>query len=324
MRHKEISQEKTAGGAQSTIAACGPSVCARDVMQKDPEFLHLHSTIQQAMEAFRRRRMSSLLVVAENPLDESMSLLGRVCLKDVFGQIYMCLMQKDLINLNQVLHKSIENILIQSRNTVTPGSDAMELLSVMLTDFPYVTGVVENGRLVGQISCLGLLDLFKSVKGNDSPWTQFIRQAFSESSKVSGAMARHILCLSPQDEISKVMGILMATHTFSIPVLDEQGKLRRIISRMDVLEYILKLLEPKELGVFEQKGLILDRTVSSLDEKGFATISADSGLADATAIMIEKNVFCLAVTDIHRRFCGLLAFTDILNWVHTHLQGKPH
>jgi CBS domain-containing protein len=77
-------------------------------------------------------------------------------------------------------------------------------------------------------------------------------------------------------------------------------------------------MEPKELTVFEQKGLILDRTIGSLEEKEFATISGDNSLADAAKKMIEKNIFCLAVTDIQRRFCGLLTFTDILRWLYDH------
>jgi CBS-domain-containing membrane protein len=322
MHHKEISEDKKVDWTHGTGSAEGRFACAQDLMQRDPEFLRTYFTIQQAMEAFRKQHMSSLLVAGENPLDESLNLSGRVCLKDVFRLLFPGLLQKDLILLNQVMHKPIENILIYSQKTVNPRSDIIEILSVMLADFPSVTGVVNNGTLVGQICCTDLLGLFKPIEGKDSPGIQFIRQALPESAKVSGAMARHVLCLSPNDDISKGIGILMATETPGIPVLDEQGKLRRIISRMDILEYILKLMDSKELAVFEQKGLILDRTIGSLEGKEYATISGDESLVEAAQKMIEKNIFCLAVTDIQRRFCGLLSFADILSWIYAHLKEQ--
>jgi CBS-domain-containing membrane protein len=319
MHHKTLSEEKK---EHRTGIAIGRSVCAEELMQCEPIFLRPYSTIQQAMQAFRGKRMSSLLVAAENPLDKSLGLSGRVCLKDVLRQMFIGLMQKDLISLNQTLHRPIDNILLHSQQTVDPNSDITDILSVLLDDFPYVTGVVNNGKLIGQICCTDLLNLFKPVDGKGTPWIEFIRQTLPESSKVSTAMARHVLCLSPKDEIAKAMGILMAAETFGIPVLDEQGKLRRIISRMDVLEYITNIIESKDLDVFEKKGLVLDRTIGSLKEKEFATVSGDSSLIEATNKMIEKDIFCLAVTDNHRRFCGLLAFTDILSWMHTHLKEQ--
>jgi CBS-domain-containing membrane protein len=320
MRHETISQENI---AQNT-GIVGRFVCAQDLMQPNPVFLRTHSTIQQAMKAFRQQGMNSLLVASDNPLDDNLSLIGRVCLKDVFGQIFLCLVQKDLINLNHVLHKSIEKMVIHSQKTVNPRSGITEILSVMLADFPYVTGVVHNDILVGQIRCSDLLRLFKPIEGKNSPGVELIRQAPPESAKIHKAMARHVICLSPKDEISKTMGVLMASETSSIPVLDEQGKLRRIISRLDVLEYILQLVESRELTVFEQKGLILDRTIGSLPEKEFVTVLAESCLSEAVTKMIENNVFCLVVTDVHRRFSGLLTFTDILSWAHAHLQEQPH
>jgi CBS-domain-containing membrane protein len=322
MYHKAISEEKTVDWTHSTGAVAGQFLCAQDLMRRDPVFLRTHFTILQAMEAFRAQRMSSLLVVGENPLDESLNLSGRVCLRDVFRLLYSSLLQKDLILLNQVLHRSIENILIYPQQTVHPRSGITEILSVMLAEFPSVIGIEHKGALVGQINCSDLLDLFKPVDGKESPGIQLIQRVLPESARVSRALARHVLCLSPNDEVSKSMGILMAIETPGIPVLDEQGKLRRIISLMDVLEYILGLIESNELKVFKQKGLILDRTIGSLSEKEFTTVLADDSLVKAVKIMIEKNIFCLAAADTHRRFSGLLTFTDILNWVYAHLKEQ--
>jgi CBS domain-containing protein len=322
MYHKAISEEKIGDWTDGTGAVVGRFICAQDLMRCNPVFLRTNFTVHRVMEAFRKQRMSSLLVADENPLNNCLNLSGRVCLNDVFRLLFPGLLKKDLILLNQVLHKPIENILLYPQQTVNPRSDITEILSVMLAEFPSVTGIVDNGALVGQICCTDLLDMFKPIDGKEGPGIQLIQRALPESTKVSGAMARHVLCLSPKDEISKVMGILMATEMPGIPVLDEQGNLRRIISRMDVLEYILELIESKELSVFEQKGLILDRTVGSLDQKEFTIVSADDNLAQAVKTMIEKNIFCLAVTDTRRRFSGLLTFKDILGWVYAHLKEQ--
>jgi CBS-domain-containing membrane protein len=322
MYHKVISGEKTGDWTDEAGAAVRRFVCAEDLMGCEPVFLRTYFTIQRAIEAFCKQHMSSLLVAGENPLDRSLSLSGRVSLKDVFRLLFPGLLQKDPILFKQVLRKPIENILIYPQKTIHPNSDIAEILSVMLEEGSSVAPVVHNGVLVGQICSKDLLDLFKPIDGKDGPGIQLIQRALPESARVSGAMARHVLCLSPKDEISKGMGVLMVTETLAIPVLDEQGNLRQIISRMDVLECILEFIEPKELNIFEQKGLILDRRIGTLDEKGFTTISADDSLVNAVKIMIEKNNFCLAVTDTHRRFSGLLTFTDILNWMYVHLKEQ--
>jgi CBS-domain-containing membrane protein len=324
MHHETISVDKQGnpqGSAEHGIAA-GRSVCALDLMQPNPVFLRTYSTNQQAMEAFRKHHTTSLLAVVEDTLGGSLRLSGRVCFKDVFRQIFLSLMQKDLIALNHALHKPVDNILILSQQTINSQSDIMGILPVLLADFPQVAGVQQDGKLIGQIRYTDLLGLFKPIDGKDSPWIQLIRQALPETAKVSRAMARHVLCLWPKDEISKVVGVFMATGTLNIPILDEAGKLKSIISQMDVLEYILDLIEAKELTVFEKKGLILDRTIGSLIEKEFTTISGNDSLIDAIRIMLEKNVFCLAVTDFQQRFCGLLSFTDILVWIYERLKEQ--
>jgi CBS-domain-containing membrane protein len=322
MYNEAISVDKKRSWTKKDSTPDGLSL-AQDLMQPNPVFLRTDSTIQHAMEAFRKQGVSSLLAVCENPLDGSLRLSGRICIKEVFRQLFPSLLQKDIVRLNQVLHKSIDKILIQPQQTVNPLSDIKEILSVMLQEFPHAAGVEQDGKLVGQIYPTDLLGLFKPIDNIDDLWAQLIGPGVSMTITVSMAMARHVLCLWPKDEISKAVGVFMAAATLNIPILDEKGHLERIVSQMDVLEYILELFDSKGLKIFDKKGLILDRNIGSLAKKAFMTIPDNDSLANAVKKMIEKNNFCLSVTDTRQRFCGLLSLMEILGCLCHHRIEQP-
>ena len=312
MHHKagtaEVKHQKQTG---SNLNSNTKTYLARDLMQPDPVFLRPYSTIQQAMELFRKLMTSSVLIVTENVLDSSFQLCGRISIKEILRHLFPGLKRKDLIVLNQVLHEPVEKVMNRDCQSLSVSSDIKEILSVMLSDYLQAIGVQQDGKLLSYISSTDLLRMFQSVIGTVSVPT---------TAKVSERMARHVLCLSPKDEISKAIEVFMATDVRHIAILDAQGKLLRILHQVDVLEYILELIESKELTEFEKKGLILDRNIGSLVEKGFTTVSQNTGLIEAAKKMTDYNVTCLAVTDVQQRFYGLLSFAEILTWLQEHLK----
>lgn len=289
---------------------------AKDLMHSNPTFLQPCSTIQQVMEILHKHSVSSLLVVNESVLDGSFQLCGRIYIKEVFRQLFPGLKRKDLIVLNQVLHEAVEKVMSISLRTLSSSSNIKETVSMMLEDYPQVAGVRQDGKLIGYISNTSLLKLFKPVEKKG----EWLGSVSSTTPKVFERIAKHVLCLSPKDEISKAMEVFMATDSCYIAILDGQGKLLRILAQEDVLEYILELIESKELTEFEKKGLILDRKIGSLIEKEVATISQTATMINAAKKMAEKNVTCLAVTDAQQRFYGFLSLAEVLAWLQEHLK----
>ena len=318
MRHEVISADsKQTPKDYGSHGIAEGAYRAQDFMSSTPIFLKPYASIQQAMETFRTYAVNSILVVDAKGPDGGFQLSGRITIKNVFRQLFPGLKQKDLLVLNQVLHEPVEKAISKHQLMVNSSLDIRKILPVILKDCSQLAGVQHDEKLVGQIYGTDLLKVLK-INENDNFSLQLIKQALP-TTKVSEIMIGHVLCLSPQDEISKAMEVFMATDTPYIAILNEQGKLMRILFSLDVLEYILELVDSKELIEFEKKGLVLDRTIGSMAEKEFTTIKENSDLAEAVAIMVAKNVFYLAVTDVQQRFYGLFSYMDILAWIQRRL-----
>ncbi|MBM4103496.1 MAG: CBS domain-containing protein [Planctomycetes bacterium] len=300
-------------------AATNHSCWVQDLMQSNPVFLREGSTILEAMNVFREQRADSILVVREQESRDGLKLVGRVCVKDMLRSLFPALLRKDIAILNQMLNSHVRQILIPHPQTVGPWSDVKQVLSVMLRDFTQVVGVEQDDKLVGQVCCTALLRLFSQVDEKARPSDPLLDQIFQTPADVSEIMAEHVLCLCPQDDVAKATCVFLATAVQNIPVLNKEAKSEGVLSQYDALDYIAELLEPARLAVFEEKGLILDKTIDSLVHKNAAPISRNTGIVKAAAQMVQNNLSCLAVIDVRRKFCGIISCTEILNWFYNHL-----
>jgi predicted transcriptional regulator len=318
MHHKASVNDKTGLTQSPAEAAANLSCWAQDLMQSNPIFLREESTILEAMHVFREQRADSILVVREKESRSGLELVGRVCVKDVLRLLFPCLLQKDLVILNQMLNSHVRQILIPNSQTVGPWSEVKQVLSVMLRDFTQVVGIEQDNKLAGQVCCAAPLRLFGKLSEKARP-SVLLDQIFQTHVDVSEIMARHVLCLCPQDDIAKAICVFLATAVQNIPVLNSEAKSEGILTQYDVLDYVAELLEPARLAVFEEKGLILDKTIGSLVRKNEALISWNTGIVEVAAQMVQAHLFCLTVIDIRQKFCGVISCMEILNWFYNHL-----
>jgi CBS domain-containing protein len=324
MHHKATPVNNEANLTQNTTScpagtATNHSCWAQDLMEPDPVFLREQSTILEAMDVFRKQRTDSILVVREKESRDGLELAGRICIKDVLRLLFPCLLQKDLMILNQMLSGHVRQILIPHPQTVSPWSEVKQVLSVMLRDFTQVVGVEQDNKLAGQVCCTAPLQLFGGGDEKSSPSDPLLDRIFQTSVDVSKIMTEHILCLCPQDDIAKAICVFLATVVQDIPVLNSEAKLEGILSQHDVLDYVAQLLEPARLAVFEEKGLILDKTIGSLVHQNAVIIPWNTGIAKVATQMVQNHHFCLAVTDVRQKFCGVISCTGILNWFYDRL-----
>ncbi len=309
----------TQNASRPAEAATNHSCWVQDLTQSNPVFLREGSTILEAMNIFREQRADSILVVREKESPGGLKLVGRICVKDVLRLLFPCLLRKDIVILNQMLNSHVRQILIPHPQTVGHWSDVKQVLSVMLRDFTQVVGIEQDNKLVGEVCCTALLRLFSKVDEKARPSDPLLDQIFQTPVDVSEIMAEHVLCLCPQDDVAKAICVFLATAVQNIPVLNSEAKSEGILSQYDVLDYIAELLEPSRLAVFEEKGLILDKTIGSLVHKNVASISWNTGIVEAAAQMVQNNLFCLAVIDIRQKFCGVISYAEILNWFYNRL-----
>lgn len=292
---------------------------AQDVMQVNPIILRQRYTVQQAIEHFILQSLDTLLVVQEAELSRCMKLAGRVCIKDILRLILPSLLRKDMTGFHDVLAAPVNDLVIAHPKTVTPWTAMVDVITAMQADYTQVIGIEQDGKLAGQATSDTIVKLLASIV-SDAPEMPGVQAHGVWRICVHDLMAGYVICLEPGDDIARAICLFLATAARYIPVLDKQARLVGIISQQDILNYVASLMDPVSLSVFENKDHILDRPVCSLFTQESQTISNKAALPNAVQLLACYSSGCLAVTDSQNKFCGILGYSELFNWIVRH----PH
>jgi CBS-domain-containing membrane protein len=224
---------------------------------------------------------------------------------------------------HDVLAAPVDGMVIAHPKTVTAWADIIEVVTAMLADYTQVIGIEQDGKLAGQVNSESILKLVLSIASAGSAIENDRLACFSKLC-VNDLVAGYVICLEPDDDIARAICLFLATAARYIPVLDKQARLVGIVSQQDILDYAASLLDPVCISVFENKDNILDRPVSSLLHKEPQAVSGKAALSSAVTLLAHQSTGCLAVTDTQNKFCGILSYSEMFNWIvrHPHIFSK--
>lgn len=133
-----------------------PSVSLRDYMLPSPATVHHDASLKEAMAVIIENRVSGLCVI-----DEEGKLVGILseldCLRAVLSAVY----NKNAIG-RAADYMAAENLVVAH-----PDEDIVDVAQDMLMNNKRRRPVVENGRLVGQITCRQLLKAVQELEAAD-------------------------------------------------------------------------------------------------------------------------------------------------------------
>jgi CBS domain-containing protein len=122
------------------------SVSLRDYMLPHPATVHHNDTLREAMAVIIENRISGLCVIDEN--GNLVGILSELdCLRAILSAVY----NKNAIG-RVADYMATENLVVAH-----PDEDIVDVAQDMLMNNKRRRPVVENGRLVGQITCRQLL-----------------------------------------------------------------------------------------------------------------------------------------------------------------------
>ena len=117
---------------------------------------------------------------------------------------------------------------------------------------------------------------------------------------VADVMTRDTVTLGPERSFAEAVG-LMATHFFHhILVVDEDDRLRGVISDRDVLRALARTRNWNA------------KTTSEIMTEDSITTVPEALLSSTLGVMLDKRINCLPVIDSDGRVCGILTSTDLL------------
>lgn len=129
------------------------SVSVRDYMLPHPATVHLDASLSDAMAIIIENRVSGLCVI--NDQGSLVGILSELdCLRSVLGAVY-----------NSTSTGMVRDYMASDKLIVAhPDEDIVDVAQDMLMNNKRRRPVVENGRLIGQITCRQLLKAVQDFK----------------------------------------------------------------------------------------------------------------------------------------------------------------
>ena len=122
-------------------------------------------------------------------------------------------------------------------------------------------------------------------------------------------MSREIFTVRMDDSIGTIREILRAAQFHHLLVVDGR-KLVGIVSDRDVLRVISPFLDT--LSETTRDVALLGRRVHQIMTRKPITVSRNTSIETAVALLIENGISCLPVTSSDRKIEGIVTWRDLL------------
>ncbi len=145
---------------------------------------------------------------------------------------------------------------------------------------------------------------------------------------IKDIMTKDVITVNENDTVEKCADLLIEHNLSGLPVIDDNGKVKGIITEGDLMRRASKIEGIPVLevlgGLFylESPKKFMDKLKKSMGSiasmimtENVITISPDSHIEDAATIFIEKRIKRLPVVDKEGHLIGIIARKDIINYL---------
>ena len=130
-------------------------------------------------------------------------------------------------------------------------------------------------------------------------------------------MARDLLCVRPDLDISHVLDLLVDQHVGCLPVVDDRGRPTGIITKFDLVEQLDAAMRLRGAGE-PLPGDIAARTAEDVMMPFALTLDQHATLAHAAALMASEDTHHVLVVDSLGALVGVVSSHDLVRWVAQH------
>jgi CBS-domain-containing membrane protein len=130
----------------------------------------------------------------------------------------------------EFLEETVEHNMTSPAKAVAPEMTAGDLLRRFATDNLDAYPVVSNGKLVGIVSKADALKAFALTPASILPHYDDMM-----GTTVDEIMTRHVITVDAETRLQHVLNLIGAHHFKSLPVVDQNSRLKGMIAREDVI-----------------------------------------------------------------------------------------
>ncbi len=215
------------------------------------------------------------------------------------GEYEGIITEQELIQ-SHVEDKTKAGALTRSAPKVERTADIREVARVLVEGGTKIAPVFEAGRLWGVITEDAILE---AVLEN------------LDALSVGDIYSEDVVTIDEDTDVGQVINLLRTHGISRLPVLDDDGLLTGMVTRHDVVDFVIRDMDKATQG--ERAGdvdRLLDIPVYDLMNSPVTTVGRDESVRDAVARMLEHDYSGLVVTpaDDDRVVEGIVTKTDVL------------
>lgn len=210
--------------------------------------------------------------------------------------------------------------------TVSPTTSVAEVAELLIRRQLKAIPVVEDRRVVGMITGGDLLQragmgLRLSVQRRLPPealadqWQQLAAQGKS----ARDIMTSPVITVHAETRVGEAARLMVDKHLKRLPVVDRQGNLVGIVSRLDVLAAAVSASGPSEEPAALPTGQL--RTAADVMFRDVPTVTPDAPLSEVISKLVATPLRRLVVIDELRRVLGIIVDADLLAQVSPRATG---
>lgn len=220
----------------------------------------------------------------------------------------------------------VRDIMSTTVATVTPATPVAEVAELLIRRQLKALPVVEGERVVGIITGGDLLQragmgLRLSLQRRLPPealmdqWQQLAAQGKS----ARDIMTTPVVTVSTETRVGEAARLMVDRHLKRLPVVDRQGNLVGIVSRLDVLAAAVAASGPSEEPTALPAGQ--PRTAADVMFRDVPTVAPDAPVSEVISKLVATPLRRLVVIDELHRVLGIIVDADLLAQVSPRAAG---
>ena len=326
---------------------------ARDIMTEKVRTLTLDHTVNACIKLMKALKIRHFpLVDILHDEGGKPFFVGVVSERDVLRTISASMKKPGEKGIDQrALRQLLAQVVARNPRIVSPDTPIPEVIMIMLDNHIDMVPVLAETDVVGIITAMDIIRIFsefdKIVRKLYPKLDKKVRKLYPKLDKkgrpddfVSAApsdakalclwmsqtvqeiMTIQVNCLTPQDDLAEAINLMQDNKFRHVPIIDEHGKLRGIISDRDVLRH-LHYAGKRPVGRqgefrdhlfrvnpdFINLKLPLERIMTHK----VTHIPPGSSTCSAAETLRNSRVSCLPVVDKQNNLLGIVTMTDLMS-----------
>lgn len=145
---------------------------------------------------------------------------------------------------------------------------------------------------------------------------------------IKNIMNREFITVNENDTVEKCASLLNSHNLSGLPVLDNKGELKGIITEGDLIRRAANIKPPEFYGLLggkiylESPKKFIDRIKNSMSDivkdvmtDEIITIGLDKAIEDAATLLVREKIKILPVIDEEGKLVGIISRRDVMNYL---------